>query len=93
MTTGAAEAEAARCPEHPERESVGTCSRCGRFVCIECRGASAAFPRCPACTALEPDLALNDPPLRYSFAVKEAARLVMDSIGFVMAGGVGFLVA
>lgn len=33
------------CPEHPERVGVGTCHRCGRFVCQEC----SAGPICPSC--------------------------------------------
>jgi len=39
MTSASASASVARdvvCPEHPTFKPVGTCSRCGRFVCARC---------------------------------------------------------
>jgi hypothetical protein len=38
------------CPTHPERPSVGTCARCGRFLCGECRAFDPP-PTCAACLA------------------------------------------
>ena len=54
MTSEAAQSEVARCPEHSERESIGTCSRCGRFVCEGCP--TDGQGNCAQCT-----LRLKDP--------------------------------
>lgn len=40
----------ALCATHPDEAAIGTCARCGRFVCGECRTDSAL---CTACVALE----------------------------------------
>jgi len=36
ISAPAAMARAVACPEHPTFQPVGTCSRCGRFVCARC---------------------------------------------------------
>lgn len=36
----------AKCAVHPEVNSVGTCQRCGRFMCGECAGASIHCLEC-----------------------------------------------
>src|SRR4051812_32915 len=40
-----------RCPMHPDMPSGGTCTRCGRFVCIRCVPdlATVGKPVCPEC--------------------------------------------
>jgi hypothetical protein len=38
------------CPEHPERPSLATCERCGRFLCEDC-AVTREPPRCAACHA------------------------------------------
>ncbi len=44
--TGPVPEERPICQEHSERVAVGTCSRCGRFVCESCVGEHNV---CPAC--------------------------------------------
>jgi hypothetical protein len=39
------------CPLHPERESVATCTRCGRFMCIGCQAVDEP-PVCESCAPL-----------------------------------------
>jgi hypothetical protein len=34
------------CPNHPTKTAVGTCERCGRYVCAECKGAEKLCPEC-----------------------------------------------
>ncbi|RJS22621.1 hypothetical protein DRW03_15075 [Corallococcus sp. H22C18031201] len=36
------------CPVHPERACIGTCKRCGVFLCVECRH-PVESTRCHAC--------------------------------------------
>jgi hypothetical protein len=38
------------CPEHPERPSLATCERCGRFLCEDC-AVTREPPRCADCQA------------------------------------------
>jgi len=38
------------CPEHPERPSLATCERCGRFLCEAC-AVTREPPRCADCHA------------------------------------------
>ena len=48
MTT-ALEASAAPqplCPQHPGRAAVGTCERCGRYVCSSCMRSGGICPEC-----------------------------------------------
>lgn len=40
---------AARCPEHPAALSASTCSRCGRFCCLQCIPEPSRTAVCPAC--------------------------------------------
>lgn len=47
-------AAGAVCPSHPERASVATCARCGRFLCGECRVLDAP-PSCAQCRARNRD--------------------------------------
>lgn len=42
-------AEAARCPEHPERIAPATCARCGRYCCVTCLPEPKHEPHCAAC--------------------------------------------
>lgn len=37
------------CANHPEVEAVGTCGRCGSFVCGECRASGADRVLCKSC--------------------------------------------
>jgi hypothetical protein len=34
------------CPNHPTKAAVGTCERCGRYVCAECQGSEKLCPEC-----------------------------------------------
>jgi Domain of unknown function (DUF4328) len=34
------------CPNHPMKTAVGTCERCGRYVCADCRGTEDLCPEC-----------------------------------------------
>lgn len=45
----------AACPDHPELPAAGTCSRCGRFVCVRCAPdvLTSRSVQCPACVARE----------------------------------------
>ena len=47
MTPGTS-AAGGRCANHPDRDSVGTCARCGNFMCTTC-SAGGAEQFCPAC--------------------------------------------
>ncbi|MBL8952276.1 MAG: hypothetical protein JNK82_15970 [Myxococcaceae bacterium] len=47
-------ASGAVCPEHPQSPSVGTCTRCGRFVCAGCRVVSDPV-LCRACAPMAMD--------------------------------------
>lgn len=65
------------CPEHPGKEVVGTCPRCGRFGCGECLPGGARL--CPACaetTGLEAAERRAFTLLR-GLALGEAMRAVM----------------
>ncbi len=42
--------EMARCAEHPDRPSAGTCARCGSFMCADCR-AEAVADHCADCAS------------------------------------------
>lgn len=46
-TLGVEAPSSAICPEHPDKPSVATCSRCGRFLCASC----LAVPQPPTCFA------------------------------------------
>ena len=43
--------EGARCLEHPDLEAVGTCSRCGRFVCAVDQRTVGPRQFCEQCAA------------------------------------------
>lgn len=47
-------AAGAVCPTHPERASIATCSRCGRFLCADCR-LQESPPTCAACLSRQRD--------------------------------------
>ncbi|MFZ5472216.1 MAG: hypothetical protein ACOZIN_22520 [Myxococcota bacterium] len=49
----ASETPAAACPFHPDEVVTGTCTLCGRYVCLRCvKGdGSATQGRCPQCVA------------------------------------------
>src|SRR5262245_7154278 len=47
MTPGAV------CADHPAVPSIGTCNRCGRFMCTQCRPGDALF--CTQCLPLATD--------------------------------------
>jgi hypothetical protein len=47
MTPGTS-AAGGRCANHPDRESVSTCARCGNFMCTTC-SAGGSEPFCPSC--------------------------------------------
>ncbi|HLL01687.1 MAG TPA: DUF4328 domain-containing protein [Myxococcaceae bacterium] len=38
--------EQAVCPTHPAKAAVGTCERCGRYVCAQCQGTEQLCPDC-----------------------------------------------
>lgn len=44
-----------RCADHPEFPQVGTCARCGKFICVRCapEASERESPRCEACVARE----------------------------------------
>jgi hypothetical protein len=52
---GSSPTAGAVCPVHPEQPSVGTCVRCGRFLCSGCRSVHAP-PTCPECAARNRDV-------------------------------------
>ncbi|GMT98637.1 hypothetical protein KH5H1_27560 [Corallococcus caeni] len=41
------------CPQHPEREAVRTCERCGRYACAACEGDEGRCRECTRLSALE----------------------------------------
>ncbi|MBN8233326.1 DUF4328 domain-containing protein [Corallococcus macrosporus] len=41
------------CPQHPEREAVRTCARCGRYACASCEGGDGRCRECTRLSALE----------------------------------------
>ncbi|MFP2900475.1 DUF4328 domain-containing protein [Corallococcus sp. 4LFB] len=41
------------CPQHPEREAVRTCERCGRYACAACEGDEGRCRECARLSALE----------------------------------------
>ena len=51
------------CHDHPDRPTVGTCSRCGTFVCVSCAPDFAFAPQRP-CLKCEATLAVSEAPLR-----------------------------
>ena len=55
-TAGAADRENACCPRHRESLAIGTCSRCGGFLCSACVSfhLSLATFVCPECVAKMP---------------------------------------
>jgi hypothetical protein len=44
------------CAKHPSRPLAGTCSRCGKFICIDCAPELATHPEepCEECKARQP---------------------------------------
>ncbi|MCP3100951.1 hypothetical protein LZ198_18930 [Myxococcus sp. K15C18031901] len=47
------DASVALCPRHPQRAAEGTCSRCGTFVCEECRQRRSRRTFCVDCSVRE----------------------------------------
>ncbi len=64
--------EFATCPEHPEAPALGTCARCGRFVCGACR--AGAYCRACAETANDP-LGVVATPFSLGASVRNGFRL------------------
>jgi len=57
--TGAPELQGARCSIHTESPALGTCGRCGRFICFDCRWPSPGEHRCRECATRAPSSPLE----------------------------------
>jgi len=71
--------DAPPCPKHPDRPLIGTCSRCGTYVCIVCAPELATHPEdpCEPCKAI---IKVQDAPRA------RAAMLNAAGIGGVLYG-------
>ena len=69
----------ARCSLHPALPAIATCARCGRFICFDCRDASAVDHRCVECALRAP----VDVPALGGWLVLAAIVLVLYPIRFL----------
>lgn len=76
-----------KCVEHAEYPQIGTCARCGKFICIRCApdAATSAQPRCTACTHRE---SAQDAKLEGlgGWLILVAIQLVLSTLGGLLAG-------
>ncbi len=72
----------ARCPRHPEVAALGTCARCGTFVCGQCATTRADGQRsCPACEERTPQLELADRTARFWANFVDNALIMLPLLG------------
>ena len=78
-------AESAKCPEHPERDAVATCARCGRFVCETCASREDEL-ECRACRILQFDLLSRRTrePLEIGAAIDLAWKVLLARLGPIL---------
>ena len=67
----------ASCYEHPQKQAVGICTHCGRFVCRLCEVEIEGNVWCPEC--------LGPSPSRPKLAALETSRTLYDSIALALA--------
>ncbi|MCB0872863.1 MAG: rhomboid family intramembrane serine protease [Actinobacteria bacterium] len=49
MSVDSEQAQTHRCYRHPDRETLVSCSSCGRYICTSCMTPAAVGIRCPEC--------------------------------------------
>jgi hypothetical protein len=91
----AAQAETARCGTHPNNPSVGTCQRCGNFVCAVCRTRWYDRALCLACVErnLEAKQAGPEDARAHRRQAMLALILGVAAWGLVMLGALPLLLA
>jgi len=79
------------CPAHPENVSVGTCQRCGNFVCVVCRTAWQKRTLCVECVTR----ALDDrtPTAVVGQITASALSIILGIVAWVIMAGAIILAA
>jgi len=76
--------EKPRCPDHPERESIGTCARCGRFMCEGCAAEKKPL-LCASCRTERIEVVtFGVPPLTFSSGTSSAVRMLAGALHLVV---------